>query len=161
MPRGKPWTPDEETQLKQLAQAGEDLDSIAAKMGRRKEAVAMKANRLGLEVVVVASKEKNPTTTSFSLPHDLPSQEEALIMLAGAFKMATKAGLTKVDVHRLKVISTIARAYDLLLANYVRYRQIETKLMELEHKYAQLSAERTKNNETKQNNDQTTLPQTS
>jgi hypothetical protein len=150
--RGKPWTAEEEIKLKQLAQAGQDLDKIAAQLGRRREAIAMKCRRLGIEVVVATSKEKGPTTTLLTLPlsQELPSQEEALKMLAGAFKVATKPGLTKVEVHRLKVVSTIARAYDLLLANYVRYRQIEVKLMELEQKYEQL-AERTQNNETRHN----------
>jgi len=161
MTKGKPWTPDEETKLKDLVQAGENLDKIAAKLGRRREAVAMKATRLGLQVVVVTSKEKKPTTTSLTvqLPQELPSQEEALKMLAGAFKTATKPGLTRVEVHRLKVLSTIARAYDLLLANYVRYREIETRLTELEQKYAQLT-QKTQNNATQPNNPQMAQPPT-
>jgi hypothetical protein len=157
--KGKQWTPEEEINLKQLAQAGKDLATIAVHLGRRKEAVAMKCRRLGIEVVVT-SKEKVPTTTYLTLPlsKEIPSQEEALKMLAGAFKVATKPGLTKTEVHRLKVISTIARSYDLLLANYVRYRQIEIKLMELEQKYAQL-AERTQNNETGHDTGQASKPQ--
>ena len=49
MPKGKPWTVKEESSLKQLLDSGERLDVIAAKMGKSKQAVYLKARRLGLK----------------------------------------------------------------------------------------------------------------
>jgi hypothetical protein len=158
MPKGKPWTNEEEVILKQLATSGEDYKSIANKMSKTYDAIFHKCKRLGL--VEDGLKRYSPsscTQSSVPLPPELPSSEEALKMLAGALQAATQPGLDKVDVLRLQVVSTLARAYDHLLANYTRYRQIETKLLELEFKYEQL-AERTKNNAPTPTNSTPTQP---
>ncbi len=143
MPKGKPWTIEDEEQLRQLAAADEKPISIAAKLGKTPQAVVAKARRLNIEVE--AAEHYQLTSTSIQPPSELPTPEEALKILAGALKAATQPGLTKVEVQRLQVLSRIARAYDYLLANYVQYRQIETKLVQLERKYALLT-QRKKNN---------------
>jgi len=51
MPKGRPWTREEEKQLKELVIRGYKLADIAAKMGKTKDAVAKKIERLGLKVV--------------------------------------------------------------------------------------------------------------
>jgi hypothetical protein len=51
MPKGKPWTADEEKQLKQLTDAGEPLHVITARLNKSQDAIVKKARRLGLEVV--------------------------------------------------------------------------------------------------------------
>jgi hypothetical protein len=142
MPKGKPWTTEEETKLKALIQANENINKIAAELQRKKEAIQMKCKRLGLKVVTTKG---NTTTTSIPLPPDLPSIEEALRILAGALKTASQPNLDKVEVQRLQVVATISRTYKELLADYINYRAIETKLLEMEVKYAKL-AEKTKNN---------------
>lgn len=53
---------------------------------------------------------------------------------------ASKPGLDRVEVQRLQVVATLARTYKDLLADYIGYRQIEAKLLELEAKYAKLAA---------------------
>jgi len=136
MPKGKPWTNEDEEKLKQLTEAGEKADSIAAKLGKTPMAVIQKARRMNIEVD--ETKHYQLTSSFVQLPADLPTPEEALRILAGALKAATKPGLNRIEVQRLQVLSRIARAYDFLLSNYIQYRQIETKLMELERKYAQL-----------------------
>jgi hypothetical protein len=73
------------------------------------------------------------------LPEELPSVEEALKILAGALKAASEAGLTRVEVQRLHLIANLARTYKELLADYIDYRGIEQKLIELEAKYARLA----------------------
>jgi len=156
VPKGKPWTAEEEAKLRALVQANENIEKIAAQLGRRKEAVLMKCKRFGLKVVVTNGYS---TTTSITLPVELPSPEEALKMLAGALKAAMQPGLDKVEVQRLQVVATLARTYDHLLANYVRYRDIEAKLVELEKKYAQL-AEKAKGNASKPNTAQMVQPTT-
>jgi hypothetical protein len=139
MPKGKPWTPQEEAELKQLIKSGEPLEIIAAKLGKSQGAIREKAKRIGLEVVV--SKPTQKTTTSIQLPKELPSVEEALKILAGALNIASKPNLDRVEVKRLQVVATLARTYKELLADYIGYRQIEAKLVELEAKYARLAEE--------------------
>jgi hypothetical protein len=117
MPRGKPWTPQEEKQLRELIQAGKSLDSIASKLGRTHGAVWMKAQRLGLEVVV--SNTLTTTTTSLKIPKELPSVEEALKILAAALKAAAAPGLDRVEIQRLQAVATLARTHKELFADYV------------------------------------------
>lgn len=144
--KGKPWSADEEKQLKGLIEAKTPRDVIAAKLGKKSDAVSIKCQRLGLEVVVAKGF---TTTTSISIPKELLSVEEALLMLAGALKAACKPGLDKVEVQRLQVVATLARAYKDILADYVNYREIEAKLLELEVKYAKLVKEKTKGDASK------------
>jgi len=141
---GKPWTRDEEETLRQMILSGEHAQAVADMLGKTQHAIYEKARRLGLGVSV--SKESSTlTSTQLTLPPELPSSEEALKMLAAALQASAQPGLNKVEVERLQAVATLARHYDHLLANYIRYRQIETKLVELERKYAQL-IERTKDN---------------
>ncbi len=67
-------------------------------------------------------------------------------MLAGALRASLKPGLDKVEVQRLQVVATLARTYKEVLADYINYRAIEVKLIELEGKYARLVEEKTKGN---------------
>jgi DNA-binding CsgD family transcriptional regulator len=137
MTKGKPWSIEEENKLKQLIEQGQSPKSIAAQLGKSEQAVRKKAERLGLKVVV--RKPVTLTTTSkITLPEELPSIEEALKILAGALKAASKAGLTRVEVQRLHLIANLARTYKEILADYIDYRGIEQKLMEMEAKYTRL-----------------------
>jgi hypothetical protein len=88
---------------------------IAAKLGRRRDAITIKCKRLGLEVVVAKCYS---TTTSLKVPKELPSVEEALLKLAGALEAACKPGLDKVEVQRLQVVAMIAKTYKDILADY-------------------------------------------
>jgi hypothetical protein len=133
--KGKPWTCEQEKQLRDLVTAKSSIDVIASKLEKSPEAVRKKIERLGLEVVDL----KGYRTTTLKLPKELPSIEEALRILAGALKAATEHGLDKVEVQRLQVVATLARTYKELLADYINYREIEQKLIELEAKYAKLA----------------------
>jgi hypothetical protein len=141
--KGKPWPVDKEQKLRELVASGADVDKIAAALGKSRDAVLKKAERLGLEVV---GAKGYTTTTSIQMPKDLPSVEEALRMLAGALKAACKPGLDKVEVQRLQVMATLARTYKELLSDYINYRGIEAKLVDLEAKYAGLLQEKSKGN---------------
>lgn len=138
MPKGKPWKADEEAKLREYVQAGHSVRSIAAKLGKTSNAIYLKCRRLGLRV-----KEEDTlshiASSSVQLPEELPSVEEALKILAGALKAASRPGLDWVEVQRLRVVTTLARTYKKLLADYIGYRQIEAKLLELEAKYAKLA----------------------
>lgn len=141
---GKLWTAEEEIKLKEMVDACESLELIASVLGRSKGAVREKCGRLGLRVVV--GKSRQGTTSTMQLPEELPSVEEALRILAGALNAASEPGLDRVEVQRLQVVATLARTYKNLLTDYIGYRQIEAKLVELEAKYARL-AERARGEE--------------
>ena len=141
--KGKPWTADEETLLKQLVDVKTPLEVMSVKLQKTSDAVIQKCRRLGLEVVGLESFR---TSTSIQMPTDLPSVEEALKMLAGALRASLAPGLDKVEVQRLQVVATLARTYKEVLADYINYRAIEVKLVELEAKYARLLEEKTKGN---------------
>jgi hypothetical protein len=72
--KGKPWSVNEEKQLRELVAAKTPFEVIAAKLGRRRDAITIKCKRLGLEVVVAKCYS---TTTSLKVPKVLPSVEEA------------------------------------------------------------------------------------
>ena len=86
-----------------------------------------------------------------SIPKELLSVEDALKMLAGALKTAVKPGLNKVEVQRLQAVSSIAKTYKELLADYINYREIENKLREMEELNARLLKERAPDDASKPN----------
>jgi hypothetical protein len=135
--KGKPWSVEEEKQLRSLVEAKLPLGVVAMKFQKPEEAVRQKIRRLGLEVVE-QQRSVCSTTSRLVLPEELPSVEEALKMLAAALKAACTSGLDKVEVQRLQVVSTIARTYKEILVDYVDYRGLEAELLELREKYAEL-----------------------
>ena len=132
MTKGKPWTIEEETQLKALVEAKAPIDVIAEKLGRKPAAILIKCKRLGL------TNYKNTANSSIPLPKELPSVEDTLKILAAALEAASRSGINRLEIQRLQVIATIAKTYKELLADYINYREIETKLNAMEEKYAQL-----------------------
>jgi len=141
MTKGLPWTTQEETQLKALVDAKTPLAVIAAKLGRQTAAVHVKCQRLGLAIATSSQV----TAAALPLPEELPSVEETLKKLAGALEAASAPGLSKVEVQRLQVVATLAKTYKEILVDYIGYREIETKLKDIEAKYAQLLESKTQN----------------
>jgi len=135
---GKPWSAEEEAELRRLVDAAEPLNIIASKFGMSEGAVREKCKRLGLRVVVSTCRRKI-TTREINLPVELPSVEEALKILAGALEAAAEPDLDQVEIRRLHVVATLAKTYKELLADYINYRDIEAKLVEMEKKYARLA----------------------
>ena len=139
--KGKPWTLEEEERLRHLLKANKSARAIARMMGKSRECVGMKISRLGLEVVT-GEKISGVTTTSrltaLELPPELPSVEEQLKVLAAVLKALQTSGVEKNDVLRLRAIIQGVRVYQELLGEYVDYRGIEAKVMDLEAKYAKL-----------------------
>jgi hypothetical protein len=137
MTKGKQWTPQEETELKTLIDAKVNIEEIATKLQKTPAAIIVKCQRLGIKILA-----KGYVKTQLLLPRELPSVEEALKILAGALKAAAKPGLDRVEVQRVQAIATIAKTYKELLSDYVNYREIESKLKEMEEQNAKLLAER-------------------
>lgn len=149
--KGKPWTTDEEDRLRQLLKAKRSARAIARLMGKSRECVSMKIARLGLEVVT-EQQNFNVTTTSLSelvLPSELPSVEEQLKVLAAALDALRSPEVERLDVLRLRAIIQGVRVYQELLAEYVDYRGIEEKVVDLEAKYAKLLQDKAKDHSSK------------
>ena len=146
--KGKPWTVEEEARLRQLLRANRSARAIARLMGKSRECVSMKIARLGLEVVVTQQKNSDVTTTShlttLVLPSELPSVEEQLKVLAAALEALRSPEICKLDVLRLREIIHGVRVYQDKLADYVDYRGIEAKVVDLEAKYAKLLEDKDK-----------------
>ena len=142
MTKGKQWTPQQETELKQLVETNTSLDEIATKLQKTPAAIIIKCQRLNIK-----PQTKGYVDTSIPIPKQLPSVEETLKLLAGALKTASKPGLNKIEVQRLQAIATIAKTYKELLADYINYRKIETNLKEMEEQNAKLLKEKAERTE--------------
>ena len=53
MPKGKPWTTEEEDKLRGLVKSGSRLDDISRILKKSKGAIKAKLQRMDLEVVVM------------------------------------------------------------------------------------------------------------
>jgi len=130
--KGKPWTVEEENELKQLLRAKRSARAIARIMGKSRECVSMKIARLGLEVVT--SPNSSVTTTSclnLPLPVELPSVEDQLKVIAAALKLMQTSGLGKDEVIRLRNVVKSAESYIDRYAQYLDYRGLEEKVERL------------------------------
>jgi hypothetical protein len=144
MTKGKQWTIQQETELKNLIDTNKNLQEIAQIMQKTPSAIILKCQRLGLKV-----QTKGYIDTALPLPKELLSPEKTLQMLAGALKTASKPGLNKLEVQRLQAIASIAKTYKDQLADFVNYLGIEAKLKEMEEQNEQLLKERSQNNAAK------------
>jgi len=122
--KGKPWTVDEEKQLREMVQASKRISEIAAFFGKSQGSIKKKMKRLGLEVVVLQIQR---TTTS----KDLPSIEDVLKMLHEALVALKTEGLDQSETLRLRSIIQGVKTYKELFADYVNYRALEVKVEEL------------------------------
>jgi transposase-like protein len=145
MPNRK-WSAQEEQELLEAYKQGASVEALAQKYKRSPEAIKMKLKRLGLDVVAA----KLDITGQLNIPNELPSLEEVLKIVAAAIMKACEPGLGKTELQRLDVIATLYKAYAAGLEQYVGYKKIEAKLLELEKKYAVL-AEKAKGSQAQSN----------
>jgi hypothetical protein len=129
--KGKPWTVAEEKQLREMVQAKKSLVVMSEFFGKSPESVKQKIRRLGLKVVV---RQIVHTTTS----NELPSVEEALKTLNYALEMLKTSGLDQSETLRLRSLIQGVKIYMEKFADYLDYRGLEIRLIELEGKYAAL-----------------------
>ena len=136
--KGKPWSVEDEKKLKDWVTSGVSVDALVFSFDGQytKDAIYKKMERLGLEVVDEEKKNISTTTSiELELPAELPSVEETLLKLSAALKALEKPGLEKNEVLRLRGIIAGAKVYKELLADYMNYRGLEAKLLELKKKY--------------------------
>ena len=139
MTRGKPWEINEERQLRQLVEEGKNVEEISRIMVKTQDAIKQKMFDLKLKEKRVGVPRKTVFSSSkLELPADLPTVEETLQILAGALRKGAEAGLDKDEVQRLQVVATLAKTYKEAFADYLDYRGLEERLIELEGKYASL-----------------------
>jgi len=140
MPKWRRWKKQDIQRLRQLAKEGEGWDAIASELGRSVEAVQQKARRLGVDVVVTSTATHATTTsTKLAMPEELISVEEALKKLVGAMNELEDPKLSKTDVMRLRALIQSCNLYQIRVAEYINYRHIEERLLEMETKYARLA----------------------
>jgi hypothetical protein len=135
MPKGKMWPVEEVRQLVKLRGEGKTVAEIARRMKKTEGAVKIKLTRLGLKVV--STKNSYGTTSELILPKELPSVEEALKIFVAAMEELKRPGLSKTEVLRLRCLIQTTGLYQKRFAEYVDYRGIEQKLVDLTEKYEQ------------------------
>ena len=148
----KTWKQTEEKELieafKKAGCRSEAIPQLAKRFNRSPDAIKQKLHRLGLLGLNVVGT-KFSVTTTFETPKTLPSLEEVLKVVAGALQKVQEPGLGKTELQRLGTIADLYKAYVDGLERYVRYRDIEEKLVELEKKYGELAKEKTKDHASK------------
>ena len=138
MPKWKKWTTQQEQELIRLFQKETSIETLAEKYRRTPRAIRTKLKRLGLDLAA----HKIEVTGPFEIPEELPSLEEVLKVVAAAINKACQSGIGKTELQRLDTIATLYKAYAAGLEQYVSYRKIEAKLLELEKKYAELTGKK-------------------
>ncbi len=143
MTRGKAWTVDEELKLKALLEAGLPVPIIATRLSKTEVAVVLKVSRLGLkddkkgEKLLLSS-----SSGELELPVELPTVEEAGKILGGALLAMMRPGASKEDLRRWKAVADVAWKYKEFMADFLDYRALEEKYVELRKKYEDLGAKK-------------------
>ena len=161
--RGKPWSVDEERQLRQLVDEGQGTERISQIMGKSRVSVRAKLYNLGLflkdatvgtpnlvaaasaaatslvkDVEVASKKSGDNGGCGFVLKASgpLPSVEEKLRVLDAALVALEQPGLRTGEVSRLNKIIQGVKVYQLLFADFVNYRDLEIEVLELRKQLA-------------------------
>ena len=157
--RGKPWSVDEERQLRCLVEEGKDLDEISRIMGKTRVSVKAKMFSLGLKTVVVTTGLGGTVVTSvvttpaseasvsgtvtvggiaLKLREQLSSIEENLRLLDATNALLTDptATLNRDAVLRLRTAILGVKTYHELYVKYVDIRRLEDEVLELRRQLA-------------------------
>ncbi len=127
--------------------AGKSDGIIAAVLGKSEGSVRSKRKREGLD----DDDHKNSCSSSsdnLSLPEEIPSVETVLKIAVAAMMALQASGLSKVEVGRLRSLVHSAGICQVRIGEYINYRRIEAKLIDLDEKYERLVRERRKNTKT-------------
>lgn len=110
--RGKPWSVDEERQLRRLLEEGKSLDEISRIMGKTRIAVKGKFFNLGLNSLIVATEPRKlvaattATTTSPVAPGTAPVSAPASASMPAPVTAAS-VGVAGVDLKLPQRLSSI------------------------------------------------------
>ncbi len=134
--KGKPWTADEEKQLKQMLQENKSVRVMAKVLGKTRDGLRIKIARLGLEDVGRLESGRT-TSTRLILPSELPSIEEELKKLSAALAALETPGLDQAETIRLRSIIQGVKIYKELFEDYVDYRGLEAEVAEVKRRLAE------------------------
>ena len=132
--------PSVEEALKDLVEAKTPLFVIAKKLGVSGESARAKIRRLGL--VVEEEQRKNACSSSSSeliMPEELISIEDALKKLVAAMTALETIGISKTEIMRLRSLIQTSCLYQKRIAEYIDYRGLEKRLIELTEEYEALA----------------------
>jgi len=136
MTKGKPWDINETRKLRQLLEEGKTIDEIAHSMVKTRDAVVQKMFDLDLkEKKVTAKLSIFSSSLRTGKSDELPSIEEALKTLNAALLALDQPGLDKSEILRLRSIISGIKIYKEIFSDYLDYRGLEMRLVELEAKY--------------------------
>jgi hypothetical protein len=136
MPKKYYWTRKEEAKLLELWKKGiTDPEVLGKELGRKPRAIEMKLKRLG---VVVVKQPVQRTTTTAIKSKGLLTHEQALKVLAGALGALRKSGQDKLELQRLRILVDAVHTYDSVLEKFERWTEIESRLLEMDKKIAEL-----------------------
>ena len=131
---GKPWKREDEKRLLKMVEQGTSISAMAGAFNLKPDAVRMKLKRLG----VVVQQKIQRTTTREILTKGLLTHEEALKILAGALDILRKPGQDKLELQRLRILVDAIQAYDSVLEKFERWSEIESRLLRMDEKIAEL-----------------------
>jgi hypothetical protein len=137
LPKGKPWTREEERTVIQLVKKRKEVDVIAKVLGKNEDMTHHKMRRLDLRVEEGSEKDQL-STSSRRLPEELPSIENVMKRLTIALVALERARKREEEIIRLRCLIQGFNIYKELFANYVHYREIETELIEMRRGYEEL-----------------------
>lgn len=101
MPKGKPWTKEQEQTLIKLVRKGKAVDVIAKVLGKNEDMIDHKMRRLGLRVEVGGEKNRLPSSSQV-LPKNLPSIENVMKRLSAPLEALEEPGIEKKEIIRLR-----------------------------------------------------------
>ena len=137
------WTREEEAKLLKLWKKGiTDPEVLGKELGRTPRAIEMKLKRLG---VVVEKQPVQRTTTTAIKSKGLLTHEQALKVLAGALEALRGSGHDKLELQRLRILVDAVHTYDGVLEKFERWTEIESRLLEMDKKIAELQKAKTSN----------------
>jgi hypothetical protein len=123
--RGKPWSVDEERQLRRLLEEGKSLDEISKIMGKTRTAVKGKFFNLGLNSLIVATEPRKlvaattATTTSPAAPVPAPMLAPA----SASTPTSVTAPVSGVDLKLPQRLSSVEEKLRVLDAALVALEQ--------------------------------------
>ena len=136
MPKKYYWTRKEEAKLLELWKKGiTDFYVLAKELDRKPSAIEKKLKRMG---VVVGKNRRQKTTTTAIESKGLLTHEQALKVLAGALGALRKSGQDKLELQRLRILVDAVHTYDSVLEKFERWTEIESRLLEMDKKIAEL-----------------------
>jgi hypothetical protein len=136
------WTREQEAKLLELVKKGITDFVLAKELDRKPLAVKRKLQRIG---VVVGTNRRQKTTTTTIKSKGLLTHEQALKVLAGALEALRKSGQDKLELQRLRILVDAVHTYDSVLEKFERWTEIESRLLEMDKKIAELQKAKTSN----------------